>query len=79
MSTLVIQTLAPPVLLNDPICFCEDLNSDARICMTNEQPCTQACNCTHADRIYENVFTVFFSIITTENKPSASRSRMIGC
>ena len=63
MSALVIQPLAPLVLLNDPICFCEDLYSDAHVCKTNEQPCTQACNCTHADRNYENVFTVVFQLL----------------
>ena len=60
MPKLVSQPLAPPELLNDPICFCEDLFSDARVCMTYEQPSTQACNCTQANRIYENVFTVVF-------------------
>ena len=66
IPTLVSQPLAPPELLNDLVCFCEDLCSDACVCTTNEQPCTQACNCTRAERICENVFTVL-SIITTED------------
>ena len=64
MPTLVSQPLAPPELLN--ACFCEDLFSNSCVCTTNEQPCTQACNCTRADRICENVSTVL-SIITIEN------------
>ena len=66
IPTLVSQPLAPPELLNDLVCFCEDLCSDTCVCTTNEQLCTQACNCTRADRICENVFTVL-SIITTED------------
>ena len=66
MPTLVSKPLAPPELLNDLFCICEYLCSDACACTTNEQPCTQACNCTQADRIYENVLTVI-SIITTED------------
>ena len=49
MPTLVSQPLAPPELLNDRVRFCEDLCSDACVCTTNGQPCTQACNCTQAD------------------------------
>ena len=63
---MVSQPLAPPELLNDLVCFCEDLCSDDCICATNEQPCTQARNCGSAERICENVFTVL-SIITTED------------
>ena len=66
MPTLVSQPLAPSALLNDIVNFCEDLCSDACVCTTNGQPCTQACNCTQADRICENVFTVL-SIIATED------------
>ena len=58
MPTLVSQPLTPPELLNDLVRFCEDLCGDACVCTTNGQPCTQACNCTRADRICENVFTV---------------------
>ena len=77
MPTLVGQPLAPPELLNDPICFCGDLCSNDSFCLTDEQHCTQACNCTQAVRIYKNVFTVL-TIITTED-PSASKSRKINC
>ena len=65
MPTLVSQPLASPKLLNGLVRFCEDLCSDACVCTTIRQPCTQACNCTRADRFCENVFTVL-SIITTE-------------
>ena len=54
MSKIVSQPLAPPELLNDLVCFYEDLCSDDCICATNEQPCTQACN-PRTDRICENV------------------------
>ena len=64
MPKIVSQPLAPPELLNDLVCFCEDLCSDDCVCGTNEQPCTQVCNA-RADRICENVFTVL-SIITAE-------------
>ena len=63
---MVSQLLAPPELLNDFVCFCEDLCSDECVNATNEKPCTQACNCRSAERICENVFTVL-SIITTED------------
>ena len=63
MPKIVSQTLSPPELLNDLVCFYEDLCSDNCYCATNEQLCTQACNA-RADRICENVFTVL-SIIRT--------------
>ena len=66
MPTLVSQPLAPPELLNDLVRFCEDLCSAACVCTTNGEPCTQACNCTRADRICMDVFTVL-SIITAED------------
>ena len=42
VPTLVSQPLAAPELLNDLVCFCEDLCSDACVCTTNGQPYTQA-------------------------------------
>ena len=66
MHKMVSQSLAPSELLNDSVRFCEDLCSDDCVCVTKEQPCTQACNCARADGICKNVFTVL-SIITTED------------
>ena len=63
MHTLVSQPLAPPESLNDLVRFCQDLCSDACVCMINGQPCTLACNCTRADRICENVFSSTEGII----------------
>ena len=63
MPKLVSQPLSPPGLLNDLVCFYEDLYSDDCVCATNVQLCTQACNA-RADRICENVFKDL-SIITT--------------
>ena len=57
MPKTVSQPLSPPELLNELVCFYEDLCSDDCVCATNEQLCTQACNA-RADRICENVFTV---------------------
>ena len=54
MPKIVSQQLAPPELLNNLVCFYEDLCSDDCVRGTNEQPCTQACNA-RADRICENV------------------------
>ena len=59
---MVNQPLAPPQLLNDLICVCEDVWSEACVCASNEQPCTQACDCTQAERTCQNVYTVLASI-----------------
>ena len=64
------QLSAPPEWLNNLVCFFEDHCNNYMYCVcgTNEQPCTQACNCARADPICENshIFTIL-SIITTED------------
>lgn len=63
---MVNQPLAPPELLNDLVCFCEDVCSEDCVCASNEQPCTQACDCTQAERTCENVYTVLASITSED-------------
>ena len=62
MPQIVGQPLAPPELLNNLVCCCEDQCSDVCVCATNEQPCTQACSCAQAEYNCENVFSILSSI-----------------
>ena len=62
MPQMIGQPLAPPELLNNLVCCCEDQCSDVCVCATNEQPCTQACGCAQAEYNCENVFSILSSI-----------------
>lgn len=45
MPHMVSQPLAPPELLSDLVCFCDDQCNEDCVCSSNEQPCTQSCDC----------------------------------
>ena len=42
---LMSQSVTPPELLSDLVCDCTDMCENDCICLSNEQPCTQACEC----------------------------------
>ena len=42
---LMSQSVTPPELLSDLVCDCTDMCEKECICLSNEQPCTQACEC----------------------------------
>ena len=59
MPKIVSQPLAPSELLNDLVCFCEDLCSDDCVCVTNEQPCTQEI----AAHSVDHMFSLYFDYL----------------
>ena len=65
------QSMAPPELLNDMVCVCEDHCSEDCICSNNEQPCTLACRCKGSlidnSEICQNLLTMLASISSDDD------------
>ena len=62
---MVDQKLAPPELLNDLVCFCQDLCTEDCVCVHNEQPSTAACSCNariDVEECCKNIFTILAAV-----------------
>lgn len=65
MPQMMTQAAAAPELLSDLVCVCSNSCDDECICCSNEQPCTEACDCKGSvadESTCHNLFTILANV-----------------